>query len=71
MNRRRVNPRDLPYAAEGGTYSVVNGALEAEQQATAPASASEPEPVAASSEAPAAETPSARTHGGRPSRTKE
>ena len=66
--RRRVSPRDLPFAAEGGTYNVVNGALQPEQPAPAP----EPEPVAAAaSEAPATEASSARPQGGRPSRSKE
>lgn len=67
MSRRRVNPRDLPFAAEGGTYHVVNGALQTEPPPPAP----EAVPAVAAPEATDAEPPSARTHGGRPSRSKE
>lgn len=63
--KRRVNPRDLPFAAEGGTYHVVNGQLQAE--ADAPAAVEE----AASTEEAHAAAPSARPQGGRTSRTKE
>lgn len=66
--KRRVNPRDLPFAAEGGTYHVVNGQLQAEADiAPAPADVEE----AASTEEAHAAAPSARPQGGRTSRTKE
>lgn len=70
--KRRVNPRDLPFAAAGGTYHVVDGELQQQSadEPTPPAAA----PIAQPEEpaAPAAEaTPPARQHGGRPSRTKE
>lgn len=67
--RRRVNPRDLPFAAAGGTYTVVDGALQLQASAepTPPAAA----PIVQPEETALEATPPARQHGGRPSRTKE
>lgn len=64
----RVNPRDLPYAAEGGTYHVVNGELQPEADfAPTPAEAAATE---STKEASAAALP-ARPQGGRNGRGKE
>jgi hypothetical protein len=72
--KRCVNPRDLPYAAAGGTYHVVNGALEAEAKRAEAEIQPEPaavEPGQASDEDAPEAAPSARPKGGRHIRSKE
>ena len=62
-----VDPRDLPFAAEGGTYCVVNGELRREADIEAATADSAPE----STDVLSADKPVARQTGGRAGRTKE